>query len=204
MSEPYAEYFNNQSFIGHVYTEQEMWDNWYARIEASQKANTTSGRGIEPPTETIIKSNGKTQAASNDQAQEELRKLLSEKPLWHWRDGIFGYNAEVYKNENRESEYTVKLHYDNGREEERVVNTDKIDASSCNIVELQVKMLSLQEEGKISQEDHMMDMVIAHFNMEHQYPNADENTTIDFRNILEKQLELEMRNGGKGRVEMLV
>ncbi len=26
VSEPYAGYFNNQGFIGHVYTEQEMWD----------------------------------------------------------------------------------------------------------------------------------------------------------------------------------
>lgn len=195
VSEPYAEYFNNQSFIGHVYTEQEMWDNWYARIEASQKASTTVRTGIEPPTETIITKSNKMETAGDD-AKEEFRRLLSNNPLWHWRDGVFGYNAEVYKSEDRESEYIVRLHYDNGREEERVVDTDKVNASSCSIVDLQVKMLRLQDEGKISQEDYMMDMVIAHFNMDHQYPNADENTIVDFRDIFEKQLELEMRNGG--------
>ena len=108
VSEPYAEYFNNQSFIGHVYTEQEMWDNWYARIEASQKANTITGSGIEPPTETIIEINGKTQTASDDYAQVELRKLLNVQSLWHWRDGVFGYDAEVYKNEyGKENNYAI-------------------------------------------------------------------------------------------------
>lgn len=32
--------------------------------------------------------------------------------------------------------------------------------------------------------------------VDHQYPNANENTIVDFRDIFEKQLELEMRNGG--------
>ena len=109
--------------IGHAYTEQEMWDNWYARIEAGQKINTSAGTGIEPPTETVIKSNSKTENASSEDAQEEYRKLRSVQSLWRWRDGIFGYDAEVYKNEGRESEYTVRLHYDNGREEGRVVDT---------------------------------------------------------------------------------
>lgn len=170
VNEPYAEYFNNQGFVGHVYTEQEMWDNWYARVEASQKEALAKGAGIEPPTETQI---------------------------WHWRDGAFGYNVEVYKSEKRKSEYIVKLYYDNGKDEERIVDTDKINASSCSILDLQVKMLSLMDEGKVTQEEYMMDMVIAHFNMEHQYPNADENTMIDFKNIFEKQLDLEMRNGGR-------
>lgn len=149
--------------------EMEMLDNWYARVEASQKEALAKGAGIEPPTETQI---------------------------WHWRDGAFGYNAEVYKSEKRKSEYIVKLYYDNGKDEERIVDTDKINALSCNIVDLQVKMLSLKDEGKITQEEYMMDMVIAHFNMEYQYPNSDENTMIDFKNIFEKQLDLEMRNGG--------
>ena len=181
INEPYAEYFNNQSFIRHVWTEQEMWDAWNAKIEANQKAALASGAGIEPPTETIItKNNGSG----------------GEKPIWNWYDGRFGYRADVFKNEESESEYTVRLRYDNGREEKRTVDIDKINASSCNIVDLQVKMAHLQGEGKISQEDYMMDMVVAHFNMENWLPTADENTMVDFRNIFERQLELEMRNGG--------
>lgn len=196
VSEPYAEYFNNQGFIGRVYTEQEMWDNWYARVDASQKASIASGSGIEPPTETIITKSSKAETAGDDDTGEAFVKLLRDNLLWHWRDGNFGFNAEVYQNEDRESEYTVRLHYDNGREEERVVDTDSINASSCSIVDLQVKMLRLQDEGKITQEEYLMDMVIAHFNMDHQYPSADENTMIDFRDVFEQQLELEMRSGG--------
>lgn len=180
INEPYAEYFNNQSFIGHVWTEQEMWDDWNAKIEASSKAAKTDGEDIEPPTETILTANGNSHA---------------EKPVWNWYDGRFGYRVDVFKNEDAESEYTVRLRYDNGREESRIVDVDKIDASNCNIVDLQVKMASLRDKGKISQEDYMMNMVVAHFNMEHWMPKADENAMVDFRNIFERQLELEMRNG---------
>ena len=58
------------------------------------------------------------------------------KPVWHWHDGQFGYSAEVYRNEGSTSEYTVKLKYDNGKEEERIVDAEKVNASSCNIVDL--------------------------------------------------------------------
>lgn len=180
INEPYAEYFNNQSFIGHVWTEQEMWDDWNAKIEASSKAAKTDGEDIEPPTETILTANGNSHA---------------EKPVWNWYDGRFGYRVDVFKNEDAESECTVRLRYDNGREESRIVDVDKIDASNCNIVDLQVKMASLRDKGKISQEDYMMNMVVAHFNMEHWMPKADENAMVDLRNIFERQLELEMRNG---------
>ena len=179
IGEPYAEYFNNQSFVGHVYTEQEMWDAWNAKIEANQKAAKSNGVNVEPPTETIITKNGSSDV---------------EKPIWNWYDGRFGYRAGVFKNEDSESEYTVRLQYDDGREESRIVDIDKVDASNCSIVDLQVKMAYLQDEGKISQEDYMMDMVVAHFNMENWLPAADENTMVDFRNIFERQLELEMRN----------
>ena len=60
LTEPYAEYINNTHFIGKVFTEQEMWDNWYAAIEANQQVARANGPGIEPPTETIISSNMKT------------------------------------------------------------------------------------------------------------------------------------------------
>ena len=39
----------------------------------------------------------------------------NEKPTFYWHDGQFGYQAEVYKNEGTDSEYTVKLRYDDGR-----------------------------------------------------------------------------------------
>lgn len=180
-SEPYAEYFNNQSFVAHAYTEQELWDDWNAKIAANQKAAKANGAGIVPPAETIV-----------------TRNIGSyvEKPVWSWYDGRFGYHADVFRKDGSGSEYTVRLRYDNGREENRTVNADRINASSCNIVDLQVKMAHLQGEGKISQEDYMMEMVIAHFNMENWMPAANENTMVDFRNIFEKQLELEMRNGG--------
>lgn len=64
LTEPYAEYINNTHFIGKVFTEQEMWDNWYAQIEASQKAALVNGSGMEPPTETIISSDSKTGAVN--------------------------------------------------------------------------------------------------------------------------------------------
>ena len=38
LTEPFAEYINNTHFIGKVFTEQEMWDNWNAQIEANQRA----------------------------------------------------------------------------------------------------------------------------------------------------------------------
>ena len=45
------------------------------------------------------------------QIDEKTANVTSDKPLWHWHDGQFGYSAEVYKNDNCESEYTVKLKY---------------------------------------------------------------------------------------------
>ena len=59
LSDEYAGYVNNQHFVGQVFTEQEMWDNWYAQIEASQKAARADGSGIEPPKETIITTDNK-------------------------------------------------------------------------------------------------------------------------------------------------
>ena len=59
-------------------------------------------------------------------------------------DGPFGYSAEVYKNEGAASEYLVKLKYDNGKEEERIVDAEKVNASSCNMVDLSVRMYHLE------------------------------------------------------------
>ena len=64
LTEPYAEYINNTHFIGKVFTEQEMWDNWYAQIEASQKAALANGSGMEPPTEIIISSDSNIRAVN--------------------------------------------------------------------------------------------------------------------------------------------
>ncbi len=48
LTEPYAEYINNTSFIGHVWTEQEMWENWNAQIEANQKTLANGRSGMAP------------------------------------------------------------------------------------------------------------------------------------------------------------
>ncbi len=58
LTEPYAEYINNTHFIGKVFTEQEMWDAWNAKIEANQKAAMANGVGIESPTENSITKTG--------------------------------------------------------------------------------------------------------------------------------------------------
>ncbi|MBQ8665597.1 MAG: hypothetical protein IJ526_01880 [Lachnospiraceae bacterium] len=85
LTEPNAEYFNNQSFIGHVWTEQEMWDNWYARIDASQRAARANGSGIEPPTETITTTNSKTRAY-RDQAFHYIGSRAPERVKQAWLD----------------------------------------------------------------------------------------------------------------------
>ena len=85
LTEPNAEYFNNQSFIGHVWTEQEMWDNWYARIDASQRAARANGSGIEPPTETITTTNSKTRAY-RDQAFHYIGSRAPERVIQAWLD----------------------------------------------------------------------------------------------------------------------
>lgn len=64
LTEPYAEYINNTHFIGGVFTEQEMWDAWNAKIEANRKAALVNGAGVEPPTETSITQNGNSDAES--------------------------------------------------------------------------------------------------------------------------------------------
>ena len=195
LTEPNAEYFNNQSFIGHVWTEQEMWDNWYARIDASQRAARANGSGIEPPTETIVTTNKKgAQSAKGVSSIDELKQVSDVKSIWNWYDGNLGFYADVYKTGDNDSEYRVKLRYNDGREEERIVDIDKINASNCNIVDLHLKMYHLRDEGKIDQEGMMMDLTMAHFYMEKRIPGANENTNINFKSWYTQQLELEMNN----------
>ena len=50
LTEPYAEYINNTHFIGKVFTEQEMWDNWNSQIEANQRALGINNTGDKMPT----------------------------------------------------------------------------------------------------------------------------------------------------------
>ena len=119
-------------------------------------------------------------------------KAYDDKPVWHWHDGPFGYSAEVYKNEGSTSEYTVKLKYDNGKEEERIVDAEKVNASSCNMVDLSVRMYHLEAEGKI--ENPAPDLIVAHLYLQHRMPDANENTIVDYRSWFEQQLELELNN----------
>ena len=51
LTEPFAEYINNTHFIGKVFTEQEMWDNWNAQIEANQRALGINSTGDKTSTD---------------------------------------------------------------------------------------------------------------------------------------------------------
>ncbi len=126
--------------------------------------------------------------------KEDSENDIQDKPVWHWHDGQFGFSAEVFRNTGSDSEYTVKLQYDDGRTEERVVDANKIDGSNCNIVDLSVKMYHLETEGKI--ENPAPQLLIAHIYMKYRTPDADENTNINFKGWFEKQLELEKNDGG--------
>ena len=110
----------------------------------------------------------------------------------NWHDGQFGYSAEVYRNEGSTSEYTVKLKYDNGKEEERIVDAEKVNASSCNMVDLSVRLYHLEAEGKI--ENPAPEIILAHIYLQHRMPNANENTIVDYRSWYEQQLDLELQN----------
>ena len=55
LTEPYAEYINNTHFIGKVFTEQEMWDNWNSQIEANQRALGINSTGDKMPTDSADK-----------------------------------------------------------------------------------------------------------------------------------------------------
>ena len=123
---------------------------------------------------------------------ETESKTLEAKPLWHWHDGQFGYSAEVYKNEGTESEYTVKLKYDDGREKEYVTDAEKINASDCNIVDLSVKMYHLADEGKI--DNPVPQLLLAHIYMNYRIPDADMSTNVNFRSWYEQQLDLEINH----------
>ncbi len=127
----------------------------------------------------------------------DVNNSSQEKPIWYWHDGQFGYYAEVFKNEGTESEYTIKLRYDDGREEKRVVDVDTIDSSNCNIIDLSVKMYHLEADGKI--ENPAPQLLIAHLYMKYRTPDANENTCINYRSWFEQQLELERMNGGSVR-----
>nr|WP_297766116.1 hypothetical protein [uncultured Butyrivibrio sp.] len=128
---------------------------------------------------------------------ESQTKVYADKPLWHWHDGQFGYSAEVYKHNETDSEYTVKLRYDDGRTEERIVDADAVDSSSCNITDLSVKLYHLQNEGKI--ENAAPQIVLAHVYMRYRTPNATETTKIDFKGWYQQQLQLELNNNGSSK-----
>lgn len=86
LTEPYAEYVNNNHFVGRVFTEQEMWDNWYAKIEASQRDVKARGTGIEPPTETIITDNNDRTRSMREQAFRSIGKNAPESVKKAWLD----------------------------------------------------------------------------------------------------------------------
>jgi len=122
----------------------------------------------------------------------QIGQATNNSPLWHWHDGQYGYNVEVYRNENSESDYIVKLKYDDGKEEERIVNINSIDTSNCNIIDLSVKMYHLEAEGKI--ENPAPQILSAYIYLRYRNPDANENTTVNYRDWFEQQLLHERRN----------
>ena len=136
------------------------------------------------------------------------KTISTVEPTYHWYDGQYGYHAYVYRNEGTDSEYTVKLKFNDGRYEERHIDVDKVDASSCDFIELSVRMQHLQDEGKLDSKDVMMNLVSAHYKMEYSMPDADMHTNINFRSWYEQQLKLNMNNtmsprGVQGLIDIL-
>lgn len=48
IKDPNAEYFNDRTWIRNVWTEEEMWAQWYARIEAASAAQRAAGTQVYP------------------------------------------------------------------------------------------------------------------------------------------------------------
>ena len=81
LTEPYAEYINNTHFIGKVFTEQEMWDNWNAQIEANQRALGITSTGDKTSTDS-----GDRVRAMREQAFLNIGKNASETVKKAWLD----------------------------------------------------------------------------------------------------------------------
>ncbi|MBR1909869.1 MAG: hypothetical protein IJ821_04715 [Lachnospiraceae bacterium] len=81
LTEPYAEYINNTHFIGKVFTEQEMWDNWNAQIEANQRALGITSTGDKTSTDS-----GDRVRAMREQAFLNIGKNASETVQKAWLD----------------------------------------------------------------------------------------------------------------------
>ena len=124
---------------------------------------------------------------------EASASSYADQPVWKWRDGKFGFSAEVFKNTDTDAEYTLRLRYDDGREETRVIDANEIDSSNCNIIDLHLKMYHLNDEGKIDQRSLMMNLTTAHLYMNYRIPDATVNTAADFISWYEQQLALERK-----------
>ena len=169
-----------------------IYNKALARYEESLEAPLNkAGRVYD---RTSMEKNDGVESISNERTDEAYGQVRSDKPLWDWHDGQRGYFANVYKNEGSDSEYTVKLTYDDGREAIKVIDADKVDASSCGFLELSIKMYHLRDQGKISDSDAAANIALADVYMRYRMPNADENTLIDFKGWYERQLELEMND----------
>ena len=81
LTEPYAEYINNTHFIGKVFTEQEMWDNWNSQIEANQRALGINNTGDKMPTASADKVR-----AMREKAFRGIGKNASENVKKAWLD----------------------------------------------------------------------------------------------------------------------
>ena len=127
LTEPYVEYINNTHFIGKVFTEQEMWDAWNAKIEANQKAALANGAGIEPPTETIITQNSSPEA--------ELTSL----GIGFALAGNMGYGMSAFlvtSDSDDDVIVRVKVAKGGGNNEEVDVNLSEFDPKSATAVEM--------------------------------------------------------------------
>ncbi|MBQ9606172.1 MAG: hypothetical protein IJV16_03225, partial [Lachnospiraceae bacterium] len=66
LTEPYAEYLNNNHFVRHVWTEQEMLDNWHARIDANHKAANAKAPNMPYAGNHVVKNKNEYFAMAKD------------------------------------------------------------------------------------------------------------------------------------------
>ena len=86
LTEPYAEYINNTHFIGKVFTEQEMWDNWNSQIEANQREANQRALGINNTGDKMPTDSADKVRAMREKAFLGIGKNASENVKKAWLD----------------------------------------------------------------------------------------------------------------------
>lgn len=186
----------NSQYIGYVSTfSGNRTDNRKYQIEERINSKTeTFANKLYEKANANGGSYGELEKCFSEDITDSAMVKASGKPAHHWYDGQYGYSADVYSSRDSDSEYTVRLRYDDGRIEERIVDADSVDGSNCNFIDLSVKLYHLQDEGKLEKNDVTMNLVSAHFKVSNATPEAGVHTNLDFRSWYEQQLKLDMGN----------